>query len=75
MKHLKETLLFCFLDELNAPHLFFLLYGLNHVVRMQIQELVESNPFQLSEREYTYLAKEMERLPLAMYLSFGSRQR
>lgn len=66
MKYLREILLFCFCLILS-----FSLYGLDNALNLRIQELVASNPFQLSVREYTYLAEEIERLAPCNVLVFG----
>lgn len=47
------------------------LHGLDAVTRSQIQELVASNPSQLSMAEYTYLAEVMERCAPCNILVFG----
>jgi len=65
MKYLREIPLLCFCL------MRFSLYGLDNALDMQIQELVASNPFQLSVREYTYLAEEIERLAPCNVLVFG----
>ena len=66
MRNLKEILLFCFYLMKS-----FSLCGLDNALIIQIQELVASNPFQLSAREYTYLAEEIEQLAPCNVLVFG----
>lgn len=66
MKQFREILLFyfCLIGS-------FSLYGLDDALSVRIQELVASNPCQLSVQEYTCLAEEIERLAPCNVLVFG----
>ena len=77
MKYPRDMLI-CF-SLINSSFLPFLLfspfspslYGLDKPTRMQIHKLAASNPNQLSEKEYMYLAEEIERLAPCNVLVFG----
>jgi hypothetical protein len=58
---------FCFVCLIGS----FSLHGLDKILHLQIQKMVESNPFQLSIKEYTYLAEVIKERAPCNVLVFG----